>query len=155
MWNIKGTAVAGNWLELTPETILYAYDGPRTFTCKDAVGNLYLAHWCDDDADRSRFLVVAFSETLLQELTTGGINVRDALSRPRAWIFDLDDEWDVVRCWRINVDDLPEGVLPKAGVMLWSNLPTRIKTTAARPGASETVIPTLYIGRAVKQLVYS
>jgi hypothetical protein len=110
MWNVQGTPIAGNWPALKPETVLYAYDGPRTFTCKDAAGNFYLAHWCDEDAVGSRFLLVAFSETQLKELTTGDIDVREALSSPRAWIVDLDDDWKVIQCWRVNVDQLPEGV---------------------------------------------
>lgn len=118
-WNVPGEAVSANWLDLTPKMMLYEYDGPRTFTCEDRAENLYLAHWCDEDQESIRFLVVAFSSALLHSLISGKIDVREALSRPRAWIVDLDHDWTPIRAWRVDVDDLPPGILPAPGVMLW------------------------------------
>jgi hypothetical protein len=150
MWKVKGTSITSNRrIDFAPETVLYAYDGPKTFTCRDSVGDLYLAHWCDEDADAARFLVVAFSENLLRDLTTGEINIRDALSRPRAWIVDLNDDWEVAECWRVNVDELPASILPKAGVMLWAHLQPRVKRTSTRAFASETVV-SVYLGNAIR-----
>lgn len=120
MWNVIGKRISP-WLTLEPVVILYEYDGPKIFTCKDPADNLYLAYYCDEDAAGVRFLVVAFSDELVERLTSGIINMRDALTRPRAWIFDIDNDSNPVGAWRIDVDDLPPGMLPQPGVMLWKH----------------------------------
>ena len=58
MWSISGRQIeASRFSPFIPVTVLYEFDGPRTFTVNDADGELCLAHWCDEDDDVSRFLV--------------------------------------------------------------------------------------------------
>ncbi len=139
MWHVVGKSVHP-WMDLTPETVLFAYDGPKTFTCKDGADDLFLAHYCDEDENSVRFLVVAFSELLLERLMNGKINMRDALTRPRAWLFDVDHDAKPVRAWRIDVDELPAGILPEPGVMLWRHLPRVTERMLSRPASHSAVI---------------
>ena len=142
MWKVCGKAISPSWLDFKPATVLYHYDGPKTFICKDPADNIYLVHWCDEDNDVIRFIVVPFSDTLLDDLTSGEIDVREALSRPpRAWIFDLNDDWVPITAWRVNIDDLPQNVLPRPGVMLWKHLKPVISRISLRSASTniETV----------------
>src|SRR5438128_291687 len=121
MWQVRGKAEQIG-LSLEPDRVLYEYDGPRVFTCKDSLDNMYLAYLCDEDTSLMRFLVVSFSARLLDDLTSGKINMRDALSRPRAWLVDVDNDWRITRSWRVDIEAVPDDVLPRPGVMLWRHL---------------------------------
>jgi hypothetical protein len=47
MWRVKGTPLPPhNWPDPWPVNVLYDFDGPRIFTCKDRAGSLYLAYRC-------------------------------------------------------------------------------------------------------------
>jgi hypothetical protein len=134
MWQVNGTEVPASWLSFEPTRVLYEFDGPKIFTCRDATGQLYLAYQCDEDREALRFLVVPFSEDLERRLTAGAIDVRDALSRPQAWLFDLGNDGSPLRCWQVDVEGLPPDVLPKPGVLLWADLPPIISSPTPGPG---------------------
>jgi len=138
MWKVNGASVNPSWLDFKPAMVLYHYDGPKTFICKDPADNIYLAHWCDEDDDTTRFLVVPFSETLLEDLTSGRIDIREALYRPKTWVFDLNDDWIPTSAWRVDIDDLPLSVLPRPGVMLWKHLKPVIRAISLRSASTET-----------------
>lgn len=140
MWAVPGTPMTASWLKPEPTRILYEFDGPRIFLCEDIPGNAYLAYQCGEDRTTLRFLVVPCGEDAERRLATGKTNVRDALSRPKAWILDLGYDWTPRHCWKVEVDDLPSCVLPKQGVMLYSHLPSLISQAVARAGSAETVI---------------
>jgi hypothetical protein len=135
MWTVAGKIEDPNWLIFKPTIVLYAYDGPRTFICKDMANETYLAHWCDEDDERTRFLIVPFSQSLLSALISGEIDVRDALTRNMAWIFDLNNDWNPVQAWSVEISDLPNGILPRPGVMLWNNLRPVTKLVTTRSEA--------------------
>lgn len=138
LWDVQGTPIPENWLDFQPVRVLYDYDGPKIFTCRDITDQLCLAVQCSADRDTMRHIVVPFSESLEWQLTRGDINVRDVLlARPRMWVFDLNNQWIPVRCWRVRPDDLPPRVLPKPGVMLWPDLQPVMSQTVARPAATQ------------------
>ena len=142
MWQVRGTVVNPSWLTLQPHRVLYSYDGPRIFTCRDAAENQYLAYLCDEDDAFVRFVVAPCDEWAERELTTGMVDVQEVLSRYRSWIFDLNHDWQPVRAWRIDPPyRLPAGVLPNPGVMLWRHLPSRISQASFRPAADTTELP--------------
>lgn len=147
MWQVKGKQVVEKWLNVEPVRVLYDFDGPRIFVCKDVPGiNDYLAYQCGEEPGKMRFLVVPFSEHSERKLTNGELNLHDALMRPRAWIFDLDYQWNVTGSWEIQVENLPPRCVPQPGVMLWSHLPPRIKEASAIFCATETIIPLVVFG---------
>jgi len=124
--------MSADWLDLKPIRVLYDFDGPKIFTCKDQTGQPFLAFQCSVDRSTMRYLVVPFGDGLETRLTNGDINVRDALTRPKMWVFDLDNSWQPVRCWRVSVDDLPSHLLPRPGAAL--------RNGSDRPGCNETRI---------------
>ena len=60
MWHVNGKPISGAWLNLEPVRVLYDFDGPRIFTCKDVNGTLFLAYQCGEDRETMRFLIVPF-----------------------------------------------------------------------------------------------
>jgi hypothetical protein len=84
-----------------------------------------------------RFLVVPCDLDLEWRLTAGEINVRDALTRGKAWLLDFNNDWSPARCWTVDVDELPPGVLPEPGVMLYAHLRPVMARVTVRPRAAE------------------
>ena len=138
MWNIPKPQIPANWLPFEPVTILYEYDFPLIFTLRGK-GRKHLAFFCGQDGESVRFLVVPFSDELERRLVSGDINLRDALTRPQMWVFDLDQSWEPVRCWRVVERDLPKGLLPEPGVMLWASQTPVISDATIRSGAGSKV----------------
>lgn len=66
MWHVTGIpADAGRFTPFDATEVLYTFDGPKTFTFHDRQGQMYLAHWCDEDREIMRFIVVPFTPALL------------------------------------------------------------------------------------------
>jgi hypothetical protein len=123
MWQVPGNRIdAGLFKPFEPVEVLYDFDGPRTFTLKDSVGQLCLAHWCDADGDFNRFIVVPFTEPLIQRLKAGEITLAGALDQPHVRVLDLAHSGEVREAWGVELSDLPADVLPKPGTMLWPSL---------------------------------
>jgi hypothetical protein len=141
MWQIDRPQVPIDWIDLQPVRVLYAFDGPRIFTCRSQSGEFYLAYQCGEDRDIRRFLVVPFSDELERRLVSGDVNLRDALTRTQSWVVDLSNDWCPLRAWQVDLDDIPRTALPKPGVMLWPHLRRKI-VNLVRPGraAGETIL---------------
>lgn len=123
MWTVPGKAVdTAPFAALRPAKILYDFDGPMSFTFHDQSGELFLAHWCDEDGEVTRFIAVPFSNRLLDKLEHGEISLREALEQPRAWVLDEDRQGKVVAAWRVEIGELPHDVLPKSGALLTAAL---------------------------------
>jgi hypothetical protein len=123
MWQIAGKNIdAAIFAPVEPVEVLYDFEGPRTFTHRDRDGQLCLAHWCDSDYDINRFIVVPFTDALVQKLKTGEITLLEAINQPHAWILDLAHSGEIREAWSVNLSNLPEDVLPKRGTMLWPSL---------------------------------
>jgi hypothetical protein len=140
MWKAKGREIPPDWLSLEPVEVLFEVDGPRIFTCRSRSGELLLAYQCGEEKGSLRFLVVPFSPELEWQLTEGKINLREALTRPRAWLVDLSYEWQPIRCWELQIENVPAQVLPAPGVMLWAHLRPVSRTAIDRPIATTTTL---------------
>ncbi len=89
---VTGEPVRFDWLTFQPAQVLYEFDGPRIFTCRDDDGALFLAYQCCEDADEYRLVVVPCSDELLERLTQGELTVLDALNQPDCWLFSLNHD---------------------------------------------------------------
>ena len=119
MWPVVGTArPAGSLGPLTPEEVLYEFDGPRLFTARSPDGDLLLAYLCDADEARARFVVVPTDPSIVSQLQDGALPVRDALSRAPLWLVDLEPQ-GVVEVLETAPADLPDEALPQPGVLLF------------------------------------
>ena len=160
MWSVPGRQLEVSRFEpFEPVTVLYEFDGPRTFTVVDQDGELYLAHWCDDDEHRSRYLVVPTDSHLLKRLQGGHLTVLEALRQPRLWVVEVSSE-GVEATWRTDLRDLPEDVLPARGTMLLPSLEPFLSVRAIGQqihsgSVPASVIRTLVDGvqKALKQLL--
>ncbi len=138
MWQVPGIIVPHDWINFDPINILDEFDFPRIFTCNDLAGNLYLAYNCDYSNSGFRFLVVPCSEDTIFNLVKGHVNLRDGLYNYRAWIFDLNQHWEAVRAWQVNIDELPYDALPRPGTMLYADLPRIVISNPIRTCSSLT-----------------
>ena len=131
MWHVNGNQTANLWLDLQPVRVLYEFDGPRIFTCKDGFGKLFLAYQCGESIDIMRFLIVPFSDDSERRLTEGELDLHDVLVRPNARIMDVDFDWTITQTWQVDVANLPADCIPRPGVMLWSHLQPRLASHAS------------------------
>jgi hypothetical protein len=127
MWPVTGRiADLERFGSFEPVEVLYDFDGPRTFTHRDRDGELCLAHWCDGDAEGTRFVVAAVTEEQVQKLKKGELTLREALDQPRVWVVDLAPSGEPRHAWVLRrLLDLPPDVLPRPGTMLLPSLEKR------------------------------
>jgi hypothetical protein len=150
MWHVSGKTIGvGLFQPFKPLEVLYDFDGPRTFTHFDHDGQLCLAHWCDEDGETTRFLVVPFSEHLVQQLKDGELTLRDALDQPRIWLLDIAHSGEPLAAWIVHLADLPSDVLPLPGTMLLPTLEPLLSLRAVGEDIQEGRVP----GSVIRGLV--
>jgi hypothetical protein len=125
MWPVPGIPAPSQWLDFEPVEILYEFDYPLLYTCKDAAGELFMVYMCGEDKNGVRYLVVPCRDELDKKLVAGQVDVREALYQSPAWIFDLDNNWEPLRAWSVAIDDLPPNAIPRPGLMLYAHLPPK------------------------------
>jgi hypothetical protein len=137
MWSTTGREVdLERFTPFEPADILYQFDGPRTFTVRDAEGELYLAHWADEVDDVSRFIVVPTLQRTVDALRNGNISVYESLDQARCWLCDVSSQGNLLRCLRAEFSDVPADALPGHGTMLLPALEPLL-TVRALGGALE------------------
>ncbi|MBC7816998.1 MAG: hypothetical protein IAG10_08935, partial [Planctomycetaceae bacterium] len=142
MWSVSGKQIdAAQFRPFEPVEVLYDFDGPRSFTLRDAEGELQLAHWCDEDDQAERYLVVPFTPKLVERLKTGTLTLRDALDQPRLWAVDVKRTGEIASAWRTQLADLPPDILPHPGTMLLPSLEPLISLRAVGSQITEGRIP--------------
>lgn len=68
--------------ELSPWEVLDYYDGPKFYSCKDKVGQLYLVYWLFDDTDSQHWLYLRISAPRYLALKNSQISIANVLSDP-------------------------------------------------------------------------
>jgi hypothetical protein len=106
---------------ITPDRILFDYDGPRIFTVEADEGE-YLFYLSSEAGELIRYVVAPTNKQTVEDLVVGAKTVVDALDQSIAWI--LDAKWDgqIVTVWRTTLARVPAGSLPKPGTMLHPDL---------------------------------
>jgi hypothetical protein len=129
LWKIESLEwPTQNFSGVDPLDVLIEYDGPLTFTFKDVVGNLMLAHLCASESDRSRYVVVPTDDAIISELKEGTRSIAGALTQPLLWLIDVANDGAILGCWAQRVADLPAGAIPKPNVLLYEDLAEKSKT---------------------------
>jgi len=148
MWEIIGKSVdTKRFKPFEPLRVLNYYDGPRIFTFHDADDALCLACWSDEDEKHSRFLVVAVTEQIIQNLESGLLSVREALAQPRLWVVDWAQDGDLAAAWLVAQEDVPEDSQPHPRTMLHRSLDPILSLRAT----GETIRPGQIPGSVVKE----
>jgi hypothetical protein len=119
-----------NFGRVTPIEVLVAYDGPITFTFRDAVGVMMLAHLIDEDSVNGRYIVAPTSDRIIGRLKAGAISVREALDQPITWLVDMIGGAEIVRSWAVPISQIPSRFLPAADVMISPRLQPMIRLRA-------------------------
>lgn len=146
MWQVEGRRVPTDWLNHDPMRTFYDFDGPKVFVCRSAISReRFLAYYCDEDDEATRYLIVPSSDDLESRLAIGDIDIRGALWQQTAWIFDIDNDWNAVRAWAVNIADLPPKVIPQPGVMLWGHLPPRTTALQSIACSGMTELPSVTV----------
>lgn len=131
----------GNFSTIAVEEVLVTYNGPITFTFRDVVGALMLAHLCDDNDDGvMRYVVAPTSPEIIANLKGGGVSVRVALDQPLVWLLDLS-RGALVRGWALSPSQIPQDALPSREVMLRPGLQPLIRTRAVGSAIRAGSIP--------------
>jgi len=119
-WTPDGKQLPHDFLgDLQPEDVLVDYEGPRSFTARDRLGDLLFAHQCGESEEVWRYAVVPFTETLLKELTQGRLDLWSALSQTRLWLADICQDGAVTACVSSSLRQVPETCRPQPGVMIY------------------------------------
>lgn len=122
MWSVEEPAFpAWTTIPLEPEEILYEFDGPLTFTARFGFFNA-LFHKIGQRRGSHFYLAVETSESTVNALKSGTLSVRGALNQQHAWIIEAFNDLSVSRYWQCPHDAIPEQLLPKRGVPLYSYL---------------------------------
>lgn len=72
--------------DLIPVEIFDYYDGPKFYSCRDKVGQLYLVYWVDDFEGSTSWLYLRVSQERYDSLKKGYITIASALSNPEEGI---------------------------------------------------------------------
>lgn len=67
---------------LTPYEIFDYYDGPRFYSCRDVVGQLFIVYWVEEGDGTSSWLYLRVSQDRYSALKNGSITIASSLSQP-------------------------------------------------------------------------
>lgn len=118
---------------LDPVEVFDFYDGPRFYSCRDSVGQLYVVYWVDEDPEGASWLYLRVSPERYTSLKQGNVSIAYALSHPEegtAFVVrtlgsetspsvtevqpkDIDSDWLPPEFERLN---LSSGLLPEKTV---------------------------------------
>lgn len=151
LWAIDGRSIdPAPFAALRVHEVLGECDGPKTLTLIDEFDDLYLAHFCDESAPVTRFLLVPFSMELLARLKLGTLGLLDALRQPRFWIADVQHVWRPMAMWSSSLNSVPPDVLPDPSVMLWPSLEPLISLRGIGESIGEGTTPASVVADAVE-----
>lgn len=68
--------------DLTPIQIFDYYDGPKFYSCRDKVGQVFLVYWIDETNEYGSWLYLRASQERYSSLKNGNISIAEALSNP-------------------------------------------------------------------------
>jgi len=135
MWEPKGKPLdPGTLGGLNPFEILFEFEEPLTFVCRDPDDQNLLAHSLCDGSGVSRYLVVPTDGRILEELKSGTIDLLGALRQPRCWVADFESAWKIQQLWLTSFEDIPKDFLPKPGAMLTPDLEPLFRLRLVGPG---------------------
>lgn len=133
---------------ISPEEILYEFDGPRIFTARSDMGEL-LFYLADEQNGLCRYIVAPTNASIIERMKSGVRSVRDALNQPWVWFLDTRYDGSPVAAWKGTLADAPVDALPQPGVMLWPHLEPVFVLRAIGEGLGEGTVPASVIRQVV------
>ena len=141
--------------ELEPWEVLDYYDGPKFYSCKDRVGQIFLVYWIDGEDDHNNWLYLRVSTARYIALKNAQIPISSVLSEPEegfAYVVKFSPrQLDVTYVERMQID--PQW-LPDADDFLdipSSTLPAKLTTALEQARATKRQVFDLALGRISNQ----
>lgn len=75
--------------DLSTVEVLDWYDEPRLFIAQNSLSQYYLAYWADQDSNIDTWYYVPISESRIELVRGGEIDLRDAFRFPEAWFVNV------------------------------------------------------------------
>jgi hypothetical protein len=123
MWVPEGKTIEKDSLgALIPTEVLFEFEEPLTFVCRERDEQMLLAHSLWAGAGGSRYLVAVTDPGIIDDLKAGRLDVLEALRQPRCWIVDFGPGWEIQQLWLIPFDKVPKEMRPRPGAMLCPEL---------------------------------
>lgn len=145
---------------LVVEEVLHAAGRPVVFTTRSTAGQLLLAYAAGDSDEGPWYVLTACTPRVLDDLRTGRVSVRDALTSSWMWLAQEDTSGKLVEVWSVTEEELPEEHLPAPGTPLLPHLEAALVTRAigeevalGRVPASAVAFVTDATRKAVKTLL--
>jgi hypothetical protein len=125
---------------LVPFEIFDYYDGPRFYSCKDRVGQLFLVYWIDEVANESRWLYQRVSHDRYLAMKAGKISVAWVFSNPEdETIYVVSGTSSGFTVGQLAPENLDPAWLPPTDLFLEiaaSALPIKLTSTQEKAKAS-------------------
>src|SRR5438105_14032098 len=99
---------------IEPLEVLYYFDEPLVFSSRTNHFPV-LCYKTDDDVSLHQYLVVQSSRDVIENVRGGRISLREALLQPWCWIVETDIGFNIKHSWGLNINDIPESMLPDHG----------------------------------------
>jgi hypothetical protein len=117
--NIKG--------KIVPLEVLYYFDGPCVFTTYLPSKTFILAYLAEENDEILRYIFSTTSDSTINDLKSGIISVRQALSQGSLRIAYLDFALFPINIFSIKLEQCPEDALPDKDAMLLAELEPVLK----------------------------
>ncbi|WP_435627986.1 DUF6575 domain-containing protein [Candidatus Ferrigenium straubiae] len=141
--------------ELVPWEVLDYYDGPKLYSCKDNVGQIYLVYWLDGVRELNSWLYLRVSPARYLALKNAHISISKALSEPEeGFAYEVKfspTQFDIALLKQSQIK--PEW-LPEADDFLdlpSSTLPAKISTALEQAKATNRQVFDVALGRISNQ----
>ncbi len=119
IWEPNGTVTDTSSLgDLRPEEVLFEFEEPLTFTCRDRDGQMLLAHNLCAEGGISRYLLVATDQGIVDRLKAERLDMLAALRQPSWCIVDFGPGCEIQRLWHVPFAEIPTTMLPEANATL-------------------------------------
>lgn len=116
-WNALSEKSAANLAPVTPEKVMYEFDGPLVFTAKLGL-SMYLFSKYDEEEELDYFIAVPTSKNVIDALDAGNLSLRGALGEGDCFLVEIAEDFKISRYWEVTLGQFPEKTLPKKGVGL-------------------------------------
>ncbi|MCK5688321.1 hypothetical protein KAI87_03570 [Myxococcota bacterium] len=137
---------------LTPKEVLYEFEGPCIFTAEAPSGETLLAYLVEDLEEEKalRYIVSTTTSSAIEDLKSGLLPVRDALTQGWLWLVDFSYGYSPMRIYTITPDQLPENALPLSGTMLLASLEPALRVRLVGDEIHEGQIPAQVFSQAAE-----
>jgi hypothetical protein len=137
----------------TPEEVLYQFEVPCIFTTRSREGGVLLTYLVEElEDDGYRYIAATTTSSAVEDLKSGRISVREALTQGWMWVVDTDLKLSPQDVRTVDPSRLPKDALPAADTMLWSSLEPEFRVHLVGKEVQQGSIPALVFGQSAEMM---